>query len=113
MAKLLLNSGADMTLAGGKDLIEKTSAIGDPKMIEILLQHSHTEGRRMSDSEEAAGEEDELLHPLLEHRPPASRSSLGSYCCSTGLAFSKNGEHGSRNHKLDFLSWTTTDGESI
>ena len=75
LAKLLLNSGATIALAGGKTLIELTSMVGDPKMIDILLQHSHAEGRCMSEGEEAADKEDTLPHPLPEHKPPTSSSS--------------------------------------
>ena len=72
MAELLLDSGADIILAGGGELIELASMIGDPKMIDILLQHSHSKGRCTGGGEETVGEEVTLLHTLPQHKPAAN-----------------------------------------
>ena len=88
MAELLLNSGADIILAGEKELIELASLMGDPKMIDILLQHSpsHLKCEYTAEGEEVEGEEVEgegaeseegtLSYTLLQHKHKSSTSTL-------------------------------------
>ena len=73
MAELLLKSGADINLPGEGELIELASLIGDPKMLDILLQHSppHLECSYTVEGEEAQGEKGSPSQALSQHMLPA------------------------------------------
>ena len=71
ITELLLKSGADIRVAG---LIEMTSMMGDPKMIDIILQYSasHLESSCIAECEEAESREGSSPHTSSQHKLPAS-----------------------------------------